>query len=365
MASIQDRRFDLNAAPFVAFYEVTRACDLVCRHCRACAQAEPDPYELPTQTARALLRDLARFDKKPLLVLTGGDPLKRSDVFDLVKHGVELGLEVAMTPSATPLVTRVALGKLRSQGLSRLAVSLDGADADSHDGMRGVAGSFARTLDIMCDACALGLPLQVNTTITAANVEQVDAMADVLARYEVVLWSVFFLVPVGRGIELARIAPEQYESVFARLWQHARSKSFAIKTTEAPHYRRYLLQRHADPQRRSGLPHGERQRAPLGINDGKGVVFIDHAGEICPSGFLPISCGEFPRDSVVDVYQNSELFRRLRDPDRLQGKCGACEFRRVCGGSRARAYAITGNPLAAEPDCCYVPAGFETIPASA
>jgi MoaA/NifB/PqqE/SkfB family radical SAM enzyme len=263
---------------------------------------------------------------------------------------------MAMTPSATPLATRAALRSLRNAGLQRLAVSLDGADPATHDAFRGVEGSFARTLEIMDNARRLSLPLQVNTTVTRRNLHQLDAMADDLARRSVVLWSVFFLVPVGRGALEERITPEQYEEVFERLLGHARLQPYAIKTTEAPHYRRFVLERRVDP-RTGGSSSFNRtvQRAPLGVNDGKGVMFISHTGEVYPSGFLPICCGRFPFDSVVDVYQRAALFRALRDPDRLGGKCGLCEFRKVCGGSRARAFAVSGDPLAEEPDCTYIP----------
>jgi len=344
-------RSDFDHSPMVVFYETTRACDLVCKHCRACAQPLRDPHELDTRLAKRLLDELARFPKPPMLVFTGGDPLKRPDVFELVRHAVQAGMEVAMTPSATPLVTPEALARLAEAGLSRLAVSLDGADAATHDGFRGVPGSFDHTLRIMADTRALGLPLQANTTITAQNVGQVDAMTELLAGQGIILWSVFFLVPVGRGVDVRRIAPERYEEVFTRLWRHAQRQPFGIKTTEAPHYRRFVLRNHGNPQQAPGA----NQRAPLGINDGKGVLFIDHTGRIYPSGFLPVECGQFPRDSIVDVYQHAALFRALRDPDQFQGKCGRCEFRHACGGSRARAFALTGDPLASDPDCAYSP----------
>ena len=349
-------RSDFEHGPFVVFYEVTRACDLVCQHCRACAQPLRDPEEMDTRAAKALLDQLAEFPKAPLMVLTGGDPLKRADVFDLVRHGASLGLEMAMTPSATPLVTTTALQRLREAGLSRFALSLDGVNAATHDAFRGVSGSFDRTLQILAEARNHGLALQVNTTVSALNFDQIDALAELLSSQGIVLWSVFFLVPVGRGEQLTRISPEQYEIAFERLWHHAQSQPYAIKTTEAQHYRRFVLQRRGSPQMApESVGTGRKQRAPLGINDGKGVMFIDHTGRIFPSGFLPIQCGRFPHDSVIDVYCNSALFRSLRDANQLKGKCGVCEFRNACGGSRARSYALTGDPLASEPDCVYQP----------
>jgi len=310
---------------------------------------------LTATQAERLIEQFTRFPKPPLLVLTGGDPLKRPDVFHLVEHAVASGLGVAMTPSATPLVTADAVRRLKESGLHRLAVSLDGADADTHDGFRRVPGSFARTFEILADARACGLPVQVNTTIARHNLHQIDAIADLLAGEGIVLWSVFFLIPTGRGMADQRITAEECEEVFKKLYRHARRQPYAIKTTEAPHYRRFLLRKHkSKPLDAEDVTAGKPQKY-VGTNDGKGILFVSHTGEIYPSGFLPVCCGQFPLDSVVRVYQQSAPFRALRDGDRLGGKCGACEFRNVCGGSRARAFGLTGDPLAAEPDCAYVP----------
>jgi len=348
---------DFDREPFLVFYEITRACDLACAHCRACAQPRRHPRELSPARSRDLVDDLLRFDPPPLLVLTGGDPLKRDDVFDLTAYAVRRGLRVAMTPSATPLVTRDALARLHDAGLSRLALSLDGVDAATHDAFRNVAGSYDRTFAILADARDLGLSLQINTTFTQRNVGQLDAVADLIADRGIVLWSVFFLIPVGRGLREQRLRPAQYEQVFEQLWRHAQRQPYGIKTTEAHHYRRFVLQQQGDPQRDPQGHRGDRlQRAPLGVNDGKGVLFISHTGQIFPSGFMPLECGRFPTESVVDVYRHSPVMRQLRDPDQLHGKCGICEYRRICGGSRARAYAVTRDPLASEPDCLYVPA---------
>ncbi len=213
--------------------------------------------------------------------------------------------------------------------------------------------------EMLQNARELNLAVQINTTVTRRNVHQIDAIAELLAAKGIVMWSVFFLVPVGRGVEEERISAPEYEQVFAKLWRHAQHQPYAVKTTEAPHYRRFVLQHGGDPL---AGPHGSQSgaarsghRAPLGVGDGKGVMFVNHRGEIYPAGFLPLCCGKFPTDSVVDVYQNHPTFLALRDPDRFKGRCGACEYRRVCGGSRARAYAVTGDFLAAEPDCVYVP----------
>lgn len=348
-------RADFGRSPMVAFYETTRACDLRCAHCRADAQHWCDPRELTTAQTKQLVDQLTAFPKPPLLVLTGGDPMKRADVFEIVEHAVASGLTVAMTPSATPLVTTEAVRRLKAAGLHRLAVSLDGADAATHDGFRRVRGSFDRTFEIMGDARACGLPLQVNTTIARHNVGQVDAIAEQLSGEGIELWSVFFLVPTGRASAGQRIAPEEYEAVFEQLLRHTRRQPYAIKTTEAPHYRRFLFHQLKQTPTRDA-PATSRF---VGTNDGKGVMFVGHRGEIYPSGFLPVLCGTFPHDSVVKVYQDDPLFRALRDGDRLGGKCGACEYRHVCGGSRARSFSLTGDPLAAEPDCAYLPPQWE------
>jgi len=368
-------RADFAHSPLMFYYEVTRACDLVCMHCRAESQTCAAPGELQHADSLRLIDQLATFPRPPNLVLTGGDPLKRADIFELIAYAAGKGLSVALTPSATPLATGESFRRARDAGALRLGISLDGADAATHDSFRGWSGSFARTLEMLADARTLGLGVQINTSITRRNFHQIDAMAELLAREGIFMWSVFFLIPVGRGVGQERITPAEYEVAFEKLWTHARSKPFAVKTTEAPHYRRYVLQQGGNPQAGRGsenvqhptsnvqrsssdrpAPPSARDhhaRAPLGVGDGKGIMFVSNAGEIYPAGFLPLLCGKFPTDSVVETYQTHPTFLRLRDPNQLKGKCGACEYRQVCGGSRSRAYAVTGDDMAAEPDCTY------------
>jgi radical SAM protein len=360
-------RRDFDKSPLLVFYEVTRACDLVCLHCRACAQAQPDPHELDSEQSRALIDRLAAFPEPPLLVITGGDPLKRADIFELIQHAVGRGLQTAITPSPTPLVTREAIQRLKEAGISRMAVSVDGADAETHDRMRGVFGSFTQTRQIMAGARECGIPMQVNTVLHPGNFDQIEAMAELLTHESIVLWSLFFVVPVGRAGAELRLTPEQHDQAFERMWRLTQRVPFAIKTTEAMHYRRFVLQK-----RRQDADSGEVRLSARGwmnglpgVNDGRGIMFLSHAGLIHPSGFLPIVCGMFPFNDPVEVYQRSPIFQRLRDANSFGGKCGVCEYRHVCGGSRARTYAVCGDPYAAEPDCSYIPSRWSGTTASA
>jgi radical SAM protein len=348
------RGANFDEVPFIVFWETTQACDLVCKHCRANARPERDPGELTFAEGIRLLDDV-RGMGCPLVVLTGGDPAKRPDLVDLVRHGSRIGLRVALTPSATPLVTPALLHRLARAGLTRLAVSLDGAGPASHDGFRGVAGSFARTLEILRDARAAGLTTQVNTTVTDLSAGELERIAELLGVFEITLWGVFFLVPTGRGESLHVLDPDAAERVLERLVTIARSAPFDVKTTAAPHFRRVLLQHQVKRRGIVGIEDGIG-RAPRGVNDGQGIVFVSHRGEVFPSGFLPVSCGSVRTEGLATVYRRHPVFRALRDPDRLGGKCGVCEFRRVCGGSRARAYAMTGDLFAEEPACAYRPA---------
>ncbi len=360
-------KVDFNERPYIAIWETTQACDLACVHCRACAQPARNPYELSTAEAKELIDQIAEM-QVPVFVLTGGDPLKRPDIFDLVEYGRDRGVHTSMTPSATPLLTREAIVMLKERGLARLAVSLDGSSATIHDAFRRVPGSYDCTLKAIRWARELALPVQINTTITRRNLDDLDSMINLLERLDIVLWSVFFLVPTGRGQSADLISAEDFERVFENLYRASRRVRFDIKTTEAQHYRRFLLQRRAE-ERRSGavgtsVPAAQAfpaalgggiARAPRGLNDGKGFMFISHTGEVFPSGFLPVSAGNIRRERLADLYRNSPLFRTLRDTSQLQGKCGACEFKKICGGSRARAYALTGDFTAEEPGCIYQP----------
>lgn len=360
----QIQTVDFNERPFLAIWEVTQACDLTCVHCRAAAQPLRNPMELTTDEGKDLIDQIATM-QVPVFVLTGGDPIKRPDLFELIGHAREVGVRVSLTPSATPLLTREIIFRLKNAGLARLAVSLDGASATTHDAFRGMSGSFARTLSAIRWANEAGLPVQINTTFSRRNMAEMDAIAQLVESLRITLWSVFFLVPTGRGKLDDLLSAEGFEQVFARIYRLSKTASFDIKTTEAQHYRRFLLQ-HRVAERKAGvLAEAAPQkmadtigRAPRGLNDGKGFVFISHTGEVYPSGFLPLTAGNIRREPLSTIYRESPLFVQLRDSSKLEGKCGVCEFKEVCGGSRARAYALSGDPFAEEPCCSYLPRGY-------
>jgi radical SAM protein len=351
---------DFDRAPFLVIWEVTRACALACVHCRADAIPCRDPRELTKDEGFRLIDQVRSFGPRPpLFVLTGGDPMRRPDLAELVRYGAEAGLTVALTPSGTAAATRKRLSELKDAGLSRVAVSLDGPDAESHEAFRRVRGSYDWTMRIINDAVDLGLPLQINSTISRMTLPSLEAMAARVAQLPVTLWALFFLVRMGRGASLEQVTPEECERVLNYLYDLSLTSPFGIKTTEAPQYQRVVRQREAQ-RARDGLPtlaveRPRQLRAPRSVNDGNGFVFIDHVGNICPSGFLPMPRGNVRTASLAQVYCQDEAFRRLRNADALRGKCGRCEFREVCGGSRSRSFAATGALMASDPLCVYDP----------
>ncbi|HEY2860265.1 MAG TPA: TIGR04053 family radical SAM/SPASM domain-containing protein [Terracidiphilus sp.] len=358
---------DFNERPFLAIWEVTQACDLACVHCRASAQPDRHPMELTTAEGKGLIDQIAAM-QVPVFVLTGGDPIKRPDLFELIAHAREMGVRVSLTPSATPLLTRDIIVRLKEAGLARLAVSMDGASAVTHDAFRGMSGSFARTLDAVRWANEVGLPVQINTTFSRRNIGEIDTIVALMESLKITLWSVFFLVPTGRGKLNDLLSADEFEEVFAKIYRLSKTASFDIKTTEAQHYRRFVLQQRV-AERKAGTAQAEPEkvadaigRAPRGLNDGKGFVFISHVGEVYPSGFLPSAAGSIRNQPLSTIYRESPMFLNLRDTSKLEGKCGACEFKEICGGSRARAYALTGNPYGEEPCCAYVPRGYVRPP---
>ena len=355
---------DFSERPFIAIWEVTQACDLACVHCRASAQPDRNPMELSTEEGKHLIDRIAAL-KVPVFVLTGGDPIKRPDLFELIGHARAVGVRVSLTPSATPLLTRDVVVRLKEAGLARLAVSMDGASADTHDAFRGMTGSFARTLDAVRWANEIGLPVQINTTFSRRNIGEIDEIVALMEKLKITLWSVFFLVPTGRGKLNDLLSADEFEAVFAKIYSLSKTATFDIKTTEAQHYRRFVLQQRVVERRVGSVSSTSQEkvedalgRAPRGLNDGKGFVFISHTGEVFPSGFMPLSAGNVRLQDLAIIYRESPLFKDLRDTSKLEGKCGSCEFKQICGGSRARAHALTGNPHAEEPCCSYTPKGY-------
>lgn len=354
---------DYAVNPFIVIWEVTRACALKCLHCRAEAQYKADPRQLSFDEGKKLIDEIALMDN-PLFVFTGGDPLMRPDLFELARYAVqEKNLPVSMTPSATPKVTKEAVRKAKEVGLSRWAFSLDGSSAAIHDHFRGTKGSFDLTMRGIEYLKELNIPIQVNTTVSNYNLNDLKSIADKVKDMGAVLWSLFFLVPTGRGMEKDMITPEQHEEVMKWLCQIQQTMPYGVKATEAPHYRRVFLQekrRLGETQASAGTKRADLLgRAPKGVNDGDGFVFISHVGDVYPSGFLPVLCGNVREQPLTDIYRNSPILHQLRDKSLLKGKCGVCEYKELCGGSRARAYATTGDYLESDPYCTYVPKAFK------
>ncbi len=354
------KTLDLDSDPFIVFWEVTRACALSCVHCRAKAEPKAHPLELTTDECMGVVDSLADFSASPMLILSGGDPFMRRDIFDIVERAVSKSLTVAVAPSATALVTEERLRKLVELGVSSVSFSLDGATAEAHDEFRGFAGTFDRTLQMMRVAQDCGLKFQVNTTVSRRSLDDLPQMAELMAENGASVWDLFFLVPTGRAALDQVLSADEHEKVFNWVLDNARSWRFRVKTTLAQHYRRAFVLRRMQADTMDPVPDEARSIIREGwpgptTNDGKGTMFISHLGEIFPSGFLPVRAGNVRTDGIAEVYRQSSIFQDLRDVDALKGKCGVCQFNEVCGGSRARAYAMTGDMLEADPTCAYVP----------
>jgi radical SAM protein len=373
-------RFDVSLRPFIIIWEVTRACDLVCAHCRAEAIPMRNPNELTTAEGRRLIDQVAEIGPPhPLFVLTGGDPMKRPDLNELVKYAAKKALPVALSPSATRLLTAELLAELRECGLKVISLSLDGDCARVHDSFRGVEGVFERTMELWEAARACNLKVQLNTTVVRQNLTALPAIARMAHERNVMTWSVFFMVPTGRASALSPLDPDECEDVMHFLYDVA--GVVRVKATEGHHFRRVVIQRSIlerhgvraesaiklgplyrslslalEPWPRTSATH--IRRSPMDVNAGRGFVFISHTGAVHPSGFLPLAAGNVRERSLLEIYRESPLFVHMRDGGMLKGRCGVCEFGAVCGGSRSRALATTGNPLAEDPLCAYQPGSF-------
>ncbi len=348
------RDYSLN--PALVYWETTRACPLACRHCRAEAVSTPHAYELTHAESKTLLRQIAGFNPPlPHLILTGGDPLQRNDLYELIDEARRLGLTTSITPSATPNLSMEVLANLKAHGIESLGLSLDGSNAARHESVRGVKGCFDWTIRAIESAANLGLPIQINTLVSQETADDLDHLYELLKTFRIMRWGLFFLIAVGRGRMLQPLTPEQGEECLNWAFDLSQVAPFQIKTTEAPSFRRVALNR----MRAAGQTAREIERSSVyrgfGIRDGHGIMFISSEGDIYPAGFLPLTVGNVRRDHLVDVYRHAPVFCALHTPNQLKGKCGRCEYRGICGGSRARAFAFTGDPLASDPFCPYQP----------
>lgn len=353
---------DFDQAPFTIAWEITRACAYACVHCRADAQPRRDVRELSTGEAKTLIERLADFENHPILIFTGGDPMMRPDLCELVVHASERGLRCSLTPTATALPTRERLERVHAAGIRRVALSLDAPRAEIHDNFRQVQGSWQRTMDALHRAHDVGLAVQVNTTVAKHNIDILDEMVPFIQEVGAVQWSVFFLVPTGRAMAEQMVSAEEHERVFNWLYDLAQNVHFDIKATAAPMYRRVAIERkkaEASGQpvtfQSAGFQYADGLHRPTkGVNDGNGFLFISHIGEIQPSGFLPLTAGNVRDGDVVEIYRNHPIFKDLRNPDKYKGVCGTCEHRHICGGQRGRAYGLTGDYLESDPACVLV-----------
>jgi AdoMet-dependent heme synthase len=387
--------------PRLIFWEVTKGCNLRCIHCRATATELMSPRDLPTAKALDIIDQIAKFGN-PILVLSGGEPLYRPDIFELAEYGTSLGLRVALATNGT-LVTKDVAEKIKRAGIKRVSISLDGSDAATHDSFRGIPGAFDAAVYGMRNLQDLGVSVQINTTIARHNAHQLPDVLELARRLGADALHTFLLVPVGCGVDIAAeqmVAPDEYERMLNWFYDQSLTGDIELKATCAPHYFRVSRQRRAADRRagkpvpaapvahhppghigatemtmpgstgislkpgggapvgHSGHPGGhpsDMNAMTKGCLAGTGVCFISHEGEVFPCGYLPAIAGDLRKQSFADIWTNSVVFNQLRDDDNLKGKCGCCEFRHVCMGCRARAFAASGDFLAEEPFCVYEP----------
>lgn len=342
--------YDFDDRPFLVFWEITRSCALACSHCRAEAQPHRHPEELDSAQSLQLIKQMAEW-KPPMLILTGGDPLMRRDAIDLVRAASDAGLHVGLSPSATQRLMNADFAELKAAGVQRMSLSLDGSTRETHDSFRGVEGTYDRTIEAVRRAHEVGLDLQINTTLTRGNQNEYEDFKRLMFELKPAMWSVFLLVPTGRAGLADMPEAEDVERIFEDMAGLIGKAPFAVKTTEGHHFRRVVMGKMGA----GAMRNRPGMKSPLGIRDGRGVMFISHVGEVSPSGFLPMVCGNVKTTHPSEIYRHHPLFVSLRDNNALGGKCGICEYRPVCGGSRSRAYGIYGDPFAADPACVYQP----------
>jgi heme b synthase len=341
--------------PRLIAWEVTRSCNLNCIHCRAAARFGPYPNELTTEECFKFLDDVASFSK-PIIILTGGEPMLRDDIWDIAKHGTELGLRMVMAPCGF-LVTEETARKMIDSGIQRVSFSIDGATAESHDNFRRVPGAFASVMKAIENANKIGLDFQVNTTITKHNLHELPQILDLAIRLGAKAHHPFLLVPTGRGAELKdqEISPEDYEKTLTWFYEMRDKVPIQFKPTCAPHYYRIFRQK----ERKKGVSvtpetHG-LDAMSKGCMGGQTFAFVSNTGKVQICGFLDVECGDIRKEPFSTIWDTSKVFQEMRAWDDYKGRCGCCEYRAVCGGCRARAYAFTEDYLEEEPFCTYQP----------
>ena len=359
-------------APRLIFWETTAGCNLRCIHCRRMTVSDQLlPQDLTTSDAFRMIDEIVRVGR-PVFVLSGGEPLFRPDIFDIARYASDAGLPVALATNGTLIDDEVA-ERIRKSGVQRASISFDGADAVTHDAFRGLQGSFDAAVRGFRALRKAGIPVQINTTVANHNKEQLDAMVRMAKSMDAIGLHLFLLVPVGCGVQIAEeqmINAREYEAVLNWMYDMERSEpQLQLKATCAPHYFRIMHSRRADERRGGGTgelpasydrqvhghPQGQMHAATKGCLAGTGVCFVSHRGEVFPCGYLPVEAGNIHRQTFAEIWQDSELFAELRDPDLLEGKCGFCQFKKVCSGCRARSFGVTGNYMAEEPFCIYEP----------
>lgn len=360
--------------PMLIAWEITRKCHLACKHCRGGAEFTDYEGELSTDEALRLLDNIATFGERIIIILTGGEPMARDDVYEIARHGTELGLRMVMSPCGQ-LIDGEKAEKIKASGIKRLSFSIDGAKAETHDSFRGVPGAFAGTLRGIEVCREHGIEFQVNTTVTKLNVAELPAILDLAIDIGAVAFNPFLLVPTGRGSDLVdmELTPEEYEETLDWVRRKAGEVDIFFKPTCAPHYHRIIRQKGGPmPAHPGGKPVGHTGGKPSGHPGGMSTLsrgcmggvsfaFISHIGEVQICGFLPVKCGDVREAGLdfVKVWDESPIFKTLRDYSNLKGRCGVCEFINVCGGCRARAYAMTGDYLGEEPFCSYIPKRYK------
>lgn len=351
-----DMSLSASEAPRLVAWEITRACNLACVHCRAAAVDQPDPDELTTGEGLRLIDQISALNQGIILILTGGEPLLRKDVFELAAHGTEKGLRVVMAPNGT-LITAEAARRMKETGIQRISVSIDGATAQDHDRFRGVEGAFDRLITGLKHAREAGIDFQVNTTVTRENRPQLEKIQKMVEDLGAVAHHIFLLVPTGRGRQLTEevITAREYEEVLGWFYDCRDNVSLQLKATCAPHYHRILRQRAHAEGKKVDIQSFGLDAVSKGCLGGQGFVFVSHTGQVQPCGYLELDCGQVREKDFGEIYRHSAIFQNLRDKSRYKGKCGRCEYWNVCGGCRARAYEATGDYLAEEPLCLYEP----------